>query len=159
LTVVAVATVCVAVPAKAGHTPQQVCAIRSQGVYGFQCQGSASPYPGAPLEPVTFIGTVEGRYDAFWEGYGTFNSSLGSASTHVAGDATFDTNCFGRVTYSINEVLLPGGGTFPLPPLVIDFVPVDNFNEVLGMPVADPPEGVGDAVPRMTCRLVRIKKN
>jgi hypothetical protein len=34
---------------------------------------------------------------------------------------------------------------------------VNDFNEILGVPVAGP--GVnGDAVPRMTCRLVRIGK-
>ena len=139
----------------AAQDPAQVCATRAQGIYGFQCHGSAST--GGPLEPATFIGTVEGRYDGFYEGYGTFNTSQGSASTHVAGYATFGKNCFGRVTYSTNEILLPGGGTVPLPPLVVDFVPVANFNEILGMPVAE--AGVnGAAVPRLVCRLVRIQQ-
>ncbi len=142
-------------PALAGPTPAETCALRAQGIYGFQCQGSTST--GGPAEPVTFVGTVEGRYDAFYEGYGTFNSSLGSAPTHVAGFATFGQNCMGRIAYTTNEILLPGGGSVPLPPLVIDFVPVNNFDEILGTPVAAP--GVtGDAVPRMTCRLVRIRK-
>ena len=136
----------------AAPDPAQLCAVRTQGIYGFQCHGSASS--GGPLEPATFIGTVEGRYDGYYEGYGTFNTSQGSASTHVAGYATFGKNCFGRVKYTTNEVLLPGGGTIPLPPLVIDFVPVADFNEILGMPVAD--AGVdGAAVPRLVCRLVR----
>jgi hypothetical protein len=139
----------------AGPSAAEVCALKAQGTYGFQCQGSTST--GGPAEPVTFIGTVEGRYDAFYEGYGTFNTSQGSAPTHVAGFATFGANCMGRVAYTTNEILLPGGGAIPLPPLVIDFVPVNNFDEILGMPVAAP--GVtGDAVPRMTCRLVRIGK-
>jgi len=144
--------------ASAGPTPAESCALKAQGLYGFQCQGTTSTSPGGAAEPVTFIGTVEGRYDAFYEGYGTFNSSQGSAPTHVAGYATFGKNCFGRIAYTTNEILLPPpGGAIPLPPLVIDFVPVNDFNEILGVPVAGP--GVnGDAVPRMTCRLVRIGK-
>jgi hypothetical protein len=155
LAVCAVAAALTAPAASAGPTPAETCALKAQGVYGFQCQGTTST--GGAAEPVTFIGTVEGRYDAFYEGYGTFNSSQGSAPTHVAGFATFGANCMGRVAYTTNEILLPGGGTVSLPPLVIDFVPVNNFDEILGMPVAGP--GVnGDAVPRMVCRLVRIGK-
>jgi len=131
------------------------CAARAQGVYGFVCQGSTFTGP-AGFEPVTFIGTVEGNRDSYWEGYGTFNSSNGSFPSHVAGQATYGKHhCFGRVVYSTNEILDANGNVVgTLPPLVIDFVPVDNFNETLGMPVAGP--GVsGDFVPRMTCRLVR----
>ena len=139
----------------AGPTPAGACALKAQGVYGFQCHGTAST--GGAAEPVTFVGTVEGRYDGFFEGYGTFNSSQGTAPTHVAGFATFGPNCFGRIAYTTNEIVLPGGVTIPLAPLVIDFVPVNNFNEILGTPVAAP--GVnGDAVPRMVCRLVRIEQ-
>ncbi|MCC7218745.1 MAG: hypothetical protein IT517_18360 [Burkholderiales bacterium] len=141
--------------AAAGRTTAEACALKAQGVYGFQCHGSTST--GGAAEPVTFIGTVEGRYDGFYEGHGTLNSSLGSVPTHVAGYATFGANCMGRVAYTTNEILLPDGGVVPLPPLVVDFVPVNNFSEILGTPVAAP--GVsGDAVPRMACRLVRIEK-
>jgi hypothetical protein len=138
----------------AAEDSPQLCALRASGVYGFQCHGST--FTGAAAEPVTFVGTVEGRDDAFYDGTGTFNSSQGSATTHVAGFATFGKNCFGRVVYSTNEILLPGGGKVPLPPLVIDFVPVNNFNEILGTPVALP-GATGDQVPRLTCRLVRIR--
>jgi hypothetical protein len=132
----------------------QACALKAAGVYGFQCNGMAST--GAALEPVTLIGTVEGRDDGFYEGNGTFSSSQGSAPNHVSGFATFGKNCFGRIVYSTNELLLPNGVKIPLPPLVIDFVPVNDFNEVLGTPVAAP--GVtGDFVPRLSCRLVRIR--
>jgi hypothetical protein len=131
----------------------QVCAVRAAGMYGFQCSGLAST--GAALEPVTFVGTVEGGNDAFYDGTGTFNSSQGSNTTHVAGYASFGKNCFGRVAYTTNEILLPGGGKIPLPPLIIDFVPVDGFNEILGTPVA--PGATGDLVPRLSCRLVRIR--
>lgn len=141
-----------AIAAKDEFSPQ-ACALRAAGVYGFQCSGVAST--GAALEPVTFVGTVEGRDDAFYEGTGTFNSSQGSNTTHVAGFATFQQNCFGRVSYTTNEILLPGGGKVPLPPLIIDFVAVNDFNEILGTPVA--PGATGDFVPRLTCRLVRIR--
>jgi hypothetical protein len=150
-------TIALSAPALAAAPDEfspQACAVKIAGVYGFQCQGSAST--GGALEPVTFIGTVEGRDDGFYEGYGTFNSSQGSVATHVAGFATIGKNCFGRIVYSTNEILLPGGATVPLPPLVIDFVPVNNFSEVLGMLIAAP--GVqGDLVPREVCRLVRIR--
>ncbi len=151
----AVACALVASPAfSAKEDSPQACALKASGVYGFSCNGSM--FTGAVFEPVTFIGTVEGRDDAFYDGFGTFNSSQGSAATHVAGFATFGKNCFGRVVYSTNEILLPGGGKIPLPPLVIDFVPVNDFNEMLGAPVAAP--GVtGDFVPRLVCRLVRIR--
>jgi hypothetical protein len=154
LTCCAFAVALVAAPAASQNVDSpRFCALKAAGLYGFQCQGSTST--GAALEPVTFVGTVEGRDDGFYDGTGTFNSSLGSATTHVAGFATFGKNCFGRVVYSTNEILIPGGGTVPLPPLVIDFVPVNNFSEILGTPVAAP--GVtGDGVPRMSCRLVRI---
>ena len=65
----------------------RVCAVQSRGSYGFQCFGSA--FTGAVAEPVTFVGTVDGDANGFYEGYGTFSSSAGSASTHVAGTATF----------------------------------------------------------------------
>jgi hypothetical protein len=153
--VAAIACAMTAASATAASDPfsPQACAIQAAGVYGFQCSGVAST--GAALEPVTFVGTVEGRDDGFYDGTGTFNSSQGSAPTHVAGFATFGKYCFGRVVYSTNEILLPGGGTVPLPPLVIDFVPVNNFTEILGAPVG--PGAAGDFVPRLSCRLVRIR--
>jgi hypothetical protein len=130
------------------------CAAVAAGVYGFQCHGST--FTGARLEPVTFVGTVEGKTNGFYEGYGTFNSSGGSVSTHVAGSATFGRNCFGHVDYTTNEIVLPGGGTVPLPTASFDFTVVDDGKEILGSGVA--PTGItGDLVPRLTCRLVRIQ--
>jgi hypothetical protein len=104
---------------------------------------------------VTFIGTVAGNESGVYEGSGTFSSSQGSASTHVVGTATFGKNCFGHIDYTTNEIVLPGGGTVPLPPVSFDFIAVDNNREVLGTGVA-PPGVTGDLVPRLTCRLVRI---
>lgn len=153
LAVCAVAAALTVPAASAGPTSGEACALKAQGVYGFQCHGTAST--GGAAEPVTYVGTVEGRYDGFYEGYGTFNSSQGSAQTHVAGFATFGANCMGRVAYTTNEILIPGGGTVALPTLIIDFVPVNHFSEILGAPVALPGAS-GDAVPRMVCRLVRI---
>jgi hypothetical protein len=75
----------------------------------------------------------------------------------VAGRATFGRNCFGHVDYTTNEILLPGGGVIPLPTLSIDFTVVDDGKEILGTPVA--PAGVtGNLVPRLTCRLVKIRR-
>lgn len=132
----------------------RTCAAKAKGVYGFQCHGSA--FNGVAFDQVTFVGTVDGNDKGFYEGYGTFNSNLGTVSTHIAGQATFGKNCFGRIVYSTNEIVLPGGGTIPLPPAIFDFVAVDDANEILGTGVA--PAGMtGDAVPRLTCRLVRIR--
>ncbi|HEY3179679.1 MAG TPA: hypothetical protein VGL25_12445 [Casimicrobiaceae bacterium] len=131
----------------------QSCAAKAAGLYGFQCHGSS--FTGAKLEPVTFVGTVVGDASGVYEGFGTFNSSLGSVSTHVVGTASFGKNCFGHIDYTTNEIVLPGGGTVPLPPVSFDFISVDNNRETLGTGVA--PAGVtGDFVPRLTCRLVRI---
>ena len=135
------------------HT--RACIEKAKGPYGFQCHGSA--FNGAIFEPVTFVGTVEADDDAVYEGFGTFSSSNGSASTHVKGKATFGRHCFGHVDYTTNEILLPGGGTIPLPPAAFDFAVVDDGREILGTGVAAP--GVtGDFVPRLTCRLVKIRR-
>jgi hypothetical protein len=137
----------------ANNDGPQSCAAKAAGLYGFQCHGSS--FTGAKLEPVTFIGTVAGTESGIYEGSGTFSSSQGSASTHVVGTATFGKNCFGHIDYTTNEIVLPGGGTVPLPPVSFDFIAVDDNREVLGTGVA--PAGVtGDFVPRLTCRLVRI---
>jgi hypothetical protein len=88
------------------------------------------------------VGTVSGSDDGSYEGYGTFNTSGGSASTHFSGQASFGRSCFGHVDYTTNEILLPGGGTIALPPVSFDFISVDGGNEILGTGVANP------AVPR-----------
>jgi hypothetical protein len=137
----------------ANNDGPQSCAAKAAGLYGFQCHGSS--FTGAKLEPVTFIGTVVGNESGVYEGFGTFSSGQGSASTHVVGTATFGKNCFGHIDYTTNEIVLPGGGTVPLPPVSFDFIAVDNNREVLGTGVA-PPGVTGDFVPRLTCRLVRI---
>jgi hypothetical protein len=125
-----------------------------KGLYGFQCHGSA--FNGVVFGPVTFVGTVEGKDNAIYEGHGTFSSSAGSFSTHVAGAATFGPNCFGHVDYTTNEIVLPNGGVIPLPTASFDFIGVDGGDEILGTGVA--PFGVtGDFVPRLTCRLVRVR--
>jgi hypothetical protein len=53
------------------NSPARSCAAKVAGLYGFQCYGSAAPV--GVLEPVTFIGTVKGTEDGFYEGYGTFS--------------------------------------------------------------------------------------
>lgn len=131
----------------------RTCAAKAKGLYGFQCHGSA--FNGVAFDEVTFVGTVDGNEKGFYEGYGTFNSDQGSVDTHIAGAATFGRNCFGRIVYTTNEIVLPGGGTVPLPPATFDFIAVDDSNEILGSGVA--PGMTGDFVPRLTCRLVRIR--
>ena len=131
------------------------CRLEStRALYGFQCLGSA--FTGAALEPVSFVGTVKGDGKGFFEGFGTFNSSNGSAPTHVAGKGTLLPSCLGHVDYTTNEILLPNGGTVPLPPISFDFTVVHSGDEILGAGVA-PPGVTGDVVPRLACRLVRVK--
>jgi len=131
----------------------RTCAAQAKGLYGFHRHGNA--FNGVEFDQVTLVGTVEGNAKGFYEGYGTFTSDLGSVDTHVAGQATFGRNCFGPVVYTTNEIVLPGGGTIPLPPATFDFIAVDDSKEILGSGVA--PGMTGDFVPRLTCRLVRIR--
>ena len=130
------------------------CTLRlTKGLYGFQCHGSA--LAGSTFEPITFIGTVEGDGRGLFEGYGTFNTNLGSVSTHVKGLGTLSNRCFGHVDYTTNEIIVPGG-TIPLPPISFDYTVVDGGKEILGTGVAAP--GIyGVDVPRVTCRLVRTR--
>ena len=156
LALIASALVCISFAAPAVADDGQhgrTCAAKAKGLYGFQCHGNA--FNGVEFDQVTFVGTVEGDQKGFYEVYGTFNSDQGSADTHLAGQATFGRNCFGRIVYTTNEIVLPGGGTIPLPPATFDFIGVDDNNEVLGSGVA--PGMTGDLVPRLTCRLVRIR--
>ena len=135
-------------PATPGCNLQQTRAL-----YGFQCHGFS--FTGSTLEPVTFVGTVRGDGKGFFEGTGTFSSSNGSVSTHVAGQATLLPNCFGHVDYTTNEIVLPNHATIPLPPVSFDYTVVNGGREILGTGVA--PSGTqGDQVPRLTCRLVRV---
>ena len=91
----------------------------------------AAPLPARALEPIGFGGVVEGSATGFYEGYGTFNSSNGSAHTHFSGqvnygknceghadcEAVTTKNCWGHIDYTTNEILVPGG-VIPLPPVV-----------------------------------------
>jgi len=92
----------------AGGGPSPCKLEMTRALYGFQCLGSA--FTGTKLEPVSFVGTVRGDGKGFFEGFGTFNSSNGSASTHVAGNGTLLPGCFGHVDYTTNEIVVPGGG-------------------------------------------------
>ena len=135
---------------------QSVCAAKTKGSYGFQCQGHAQVIPGLGLEPVTLVGTVAGSDAGIFDGYGTFNSSLGSLRQHLVGQADFqDRTCFGHIKYRV-FLVLPGGGDGPeLPPLDIDFATVNGGFEILGTPNA--PAATGAAVPRISCRLVKVR--
>jgi len=135
---------------------QQACSARTNAIYGFQCTGYSNV--GAGLEPVTFVGTVSGSPTGIFDGYGTFSSSGGSNRTHATGQATFkDKTCFGHIQYK-QLAVFPDESEHDvgIPPLDIDFATVDNGFEILGTPVAL--SGVtGAGVPRMACRLVKIK--
>ena len=146
----------VAAFADGANAVQNACSAKTKGPYGFQCQGYSNV--GAGLEPVTFVGTVAGSDTGVFDGYGTFSSSLGSSRQHAVGQAVFqDKTCFGHIQYQI-KLVLPGGNEVDvgIPPLDIDFTVVNGGFEILGTPNALP--GVtGAAVPRMSCRLVKIK--
>jgi hypothetical protein len=138
------------------NSVQQSCSKKTNDSYGFQCQGYSNV--GAGLEPVTFVGTVAGSETGVFDGYGTFSSSLGSSRQHAVGQGVFqDKTCFGHIQYHI-KLVLPDGSEVDvgIPPLDIDFTVVNGGFEILGTPVALP--GVtGAFVPRMSCRLVKIK--
>jgi hypothetical protein len=147
-----------AAPAAADRTGNS-CLAKTRGPYGFHCHGSTlvgNPQAGFQFGPVTVVGTVEGDGTGIFEGTNTFTSWLGSVPTHFKGHATFDKNCFGRVEYTTNEIVLPDGSTIPLPPAAFDAATVDGGQEILGAGVA-PPGVTGDQVPRLFCRLVRIR--
>jgi hypothetical protein len=131
------------------------CTLKlTRALYGFQCHGSA--FTGAILEPVTLVGTVEGDGRGLFEGYGTFNSSSGSLPSHLKGTGTLSDRCFGHVDYTTNEIQLPNGVVVQLAPLSFDYTVVDGGKEILGSAVGAPGAS-GDMVPRVTCRLVRIR--
>ena len=142
-----------AAPLSANEQHGRTCAAKAKGLYGVQCHGNT--FNGVEFDQVTLIGTVEGNERGVFEGYVTYNSDLGSLNNHVMGQATFGRNCFGRIVWTTNEILLPGGGVIPLPPATVDFIAVDDSREILGAGVA--PGMVGDAVPRLVCRLVRTR--
>lgn len=144
-----------AVNAAASSPPAAPCQLEmTHAEYGFQCLGSSSS--GSTLEPVSFVGTVSGDGHGFFEAFGTFNSSNGSLPLHLAGRGTLLQRCFGHVDYTTTEIQLPNGGTVPLPPISFDYAVVHGGDELMGAGVA--PAGVtGDPVPRLACRLVRVR--
>lgn len=145
----------VATWADPGGSTQSYCGSRTKGSYGFQCQGSAA-VSAAGLEPVTLLGSVTGNSSGRFAGTGTFSSSLGSARQRVVGEAVFaDRSCAGRISYAVFLVGPNGEDLFPLPDrLDINFVTVNDFKEILGTPYS--PTGTGAAVPRLSCRLVKV---
>jgi len=159
ITLASSAIVLLAIAAPVAADGDAACIAKTKGPYGFVCQGNVlvgNPQAGFQFGPVTFLGLVEGDGTGSFEGTGTFNSWLGSLSTHFKGPAKFGPNCSGRVDYTTYEIVLPDGSTVPLPPVSFDFATVDSGHELLGAGVA--PFGVtGDAVPRLACRLVRVR--
>src|SRR3982750_3116340 len=153
----AAATVCLigstALAKEKDDALQRACAAKTRGPYGFQCSGTASTPVG--FEAVTFIGTVAGNSTGFFDGVGTFNSGAGSNIIHSRGQAVFTNRCFGHIQYQ--QLIVTPGGEFDLhQPLDVDFAVVNGGQEILGTPVATLPSDRGPAVPRMSCRLVKI---
>lgn len=146
----------VAANANGPGSVQSACAAKTKATYGFQCHGHAQVIPGLGLEPVTLVGTVAGSETGIFDGTGTFNSSLGSVRQHVVGQADFqDRTCAGHIKYRV-FLVLPNGADGPeLPPLDIDFATVNGGFEILGTP--NGPGATGAAVPRLTCRLVKVR--
>lgn len=146
----------ISVSADERGSPQSFCAAKTSQAYGFQCQGQAQLIPGSGLEPITLIGTVSGSRSGVFDGYATLNSgSFGSLRQHLHGPAVFhDQTCFGHIQYKV-WIALPSGNGPELPPLDIDFTVVAGGDEILGTPTGY--GAVGAAVPRLACRLVKIK--
>jgi hypothetical protein len=129
---------------------------RTEGAYGFTCAGSLNL--GQGLVPVGAVGVVSGDGKGGFGGRGTLSTPLGSVPWRFNGAATMDADCFGRVSYDVNEIEAPpaSGNWTKLPPALFDFAVVDDGSEILGSAVL--PAGTGDAVPRLTCRLVRVAR-
>jgi hypothetical protein len=155
-TAIAALTFSAAAMADEHSSVQRSCSETTRLTYGFQCQGQAQVIPGLGLEPVTLVGTVSGSESGVFDGRGIFNSSLGPIGQHLVGQAVFqDRTCFGHIKYRV-FVSLPNGADGPeLPPLDIDFATVDGGSEILGVPTG--PGATGAAVPRLSCRLVKVR--
>ena len=135
---------------------QSYCSQKMNRTYGFVCQGFVQVVPGAGVEPVSQVGIQRGSPTGVFEGYATFNSSIGSVRQRASGQAVFhDRTCFAQIRYRV-WLVLPNGALGPeLPPLDADFVVVDGGKEVLGAPNNFAANGAD--VPRMTCRLVETR--
>jgi hypothetical protein len=129
---------------------------RTEGAYGFTCSGSLNL--GQGLVPIGAVGVVSGDGKGVFAGRGTLSTPGGSLPWRFNGPATLDPDCFGRVSYDVNEIEAPpaSGNWVKLPPALFDFAVVDDGGEILGSAVL--PGGTGDAVPRLTCRLVRVAR-
>ena len=133
------------------------CKFRhTTGAYGFACSGSQNLGQG-PV-PVAAVGVLAGDGKGALSGHGTLNTPLGSLPWRFSGSETVAADCFGRVNYDGNEIESPAGSGawIKLPPALFDFAAVDDAAEILGSAIA--PGGLGDDVPRLTCRLVRIAR-
>ena len=154
---VALLLVSLAGSAVADPSVQRSCSAKTQATYGFQCHGWATVGP-AGLEPATFGGSVTGSSSGVFEGIGYLNTSLGRLKQHFIGQALFtDRACTGNISYRVWLVLPDGSDGPELPPLYVDFTTVKNGDEILGVPSNPTPGASGAAVPRLNCRLVKVK--
>jgi hypothetical protein len=144
------------VAVSADPSAQSQCSNKTKDTYGFVCHGFAQVIPMAGLEPIALVGTVTGSPTGVFEGYATLTASIGTVREHVRGQAVFqDSTCFGHIQYRV-WIALPSGDGPELPPLDIDFATVSGGEEILGSP--NNPGASGADVPRINCRLVKVKR-
>jgi hypothetical protein len=146
--------------AEEGNDPGRACSFRNtEGLYGFNCTGFFPPTtPGATaLQPIGFVGYVRSDGRGRFFGPATVSLDFGSLPARVDGIATLDPEreCLGRVVYDTFEIEFAPGVRQNVGPATFDFAVVDNGKEILGSATA--PSATGSAVPRMACRLVKVK--
>ena len=144
------------------------CSFRNtEGLYGFNCTGFFPPTPPAStsdaLQPIGFVGYVRGDGHGRFYGPATVSLDFGSLPARLDGQATLDPEreCLGRVVYSKFEIEFAPEVWVNVGPSTFDFVVVADGNEILGSATAPPSllgTPTGSAVPRMACRLVKIKE-
>lgn len=136
------------------------CSFRNtEGLYGFNCTGFFPPTtPGAStLQPIGFVGYVRGDGRGRFYGPATVSLDFGSLPARIDGTATLDPTreCLGRVVYTTFEIEFAPGVWQNVGPSTFDFAVVAGGDEILGSATAPTATGLG--VPRMQCRLVRVK--
>jgi hypothetical protein len=151
-----------AIPTIAQPSPK--CNNRmTKGTYGFACTGVVIPGPGSAPIPFAQVGVVISDGTGHWEGPATtsfggtilpgYVTTTGNPASPIpAADAVINPDCSGTITYlqyAANPDVDPGKAGSPMP-LPINFVVVNDGNEIDGLPM-----GPGSV---MTCRLIRTRK-
>jgi len=164
LTLLAGASLIIAAAPAGGESDskhQKSCSFRNtEGPYGFNCSGF---YPRTNAQgevvgqqPIGAVGVVRGDGQGHFSVQATLSSDFGSLPWRLDGDATLDPerDCLGRVSYTTNQLTLGDGTVISLPPAFFDFAVAAGGDEILGSATA--PGAFGDAVPRLSCRLLKV---